>query len=53
MEVQGKIGMGTGFVVYGTARFLSEGADYEMMKVKHPFLTRVMEVTASSVCQTI
>ena len=52
-EVQGKIGMGTGFVVEGVASFASSGEGYDTMKEKFSFLTRVLEVTATSVRQTI
>lgn len=52
-EVQGKMGMGTGFVVDGTAKFLTEGKDFEMMKAKYSFLTRVLEVTPQAIRQTI
>lgn len=52
-EVQGKMGMGTGFVVDGTAKFLTSGAEYDMMKEKFSFLTRVLEITATAVRQTI
>ncbi|WP_294143463.1 pyridoxamine 5'-phosphate oxidase family protein [uncultured Clostridium sp.] len=52
-EVQGKMGMGTGFVVDGTAKFLTEGADFDMMKEKYSFLTRVLEITPEKVRQTI
>ncbi len=52
-EVQGKIGMGTGFVVNGTAKFIEAGEEFDMMKEKFPFLTRVMEITVNSVKQTI
>lgn len=52
-DVQGKIGMGTGFVVKGTAQFLSSGEAFDMMKEKFSFLTRVMEVTVATVSQTI
>jgi len=52
-EVQGKIGMGTGFVIKGVARFISSGEIFDQMKEKFPFLTRVLEVTATSVNQTI
>lgn len=48
-DVQGKIGMGTGFVVEGTAKFLDSGKEFDMMKEKFPFLTRVLEVTAKNV----
>jgi hypothetical protein len=52
-EVEGTIGMGTGFVIDGTATFLTAGEDFEIMKEKFSFLTRVMEITAASVTQTI
>ena len=47
------MGLGTGFVVDGTAKFLTEGADYDMMKEKYSFLTRVLEITPEKVRQTI
>lgn len=52
-EVQGKISMGTGFVIDGTAKFLRDGKDFDMMKDAFSFLTRVLEITAKSVKQTI
>lgn len=52
-DVQGKVGMGTGFVVEGTAAFLDSGKEYDMMKEKFPFLTRVLEITPKNVRQTI
>ncbi len=35
---------GTGFRVEGKATFLSEGAEYDLMISKFPFLNRVLEV---------
>lgn len=52
-QVPGKMGMGTGFVVDGTAKFLTEGADFDMMKEKYSFLTRVLEIVPEKVRQTI
>ena len=52
-EVEGKMGMGTGFVVEGTARALSEGPEFAMMKEQFPFLNNVLEITPTSVRQTI
>ena len=52
-EVQGKMGAGTGFLVKGTARFVASGPEWEMMKDKFPFLTRVLEITVTSIKQTI
>jgi hypothetical protein len=52
-EVQGLIGLGTGFLLEGTAQFIKSGAEFDMMKDKFPFLTRVLEVTVTSLKQTI
>ena len=52
-EVQGKMGMGTGFVIDGTARFITEGTDFDKMKEEFSFLTRVLEITPEKVRQTI
>lgn len=52
-EVQGKMGPGTGFLIEGTARFISSGPDFDMMKAKFAFQTRLLEVTVTSVKQTI
>jgi hypothetical protein len=52
-EVMGARSMGAGFLLSGTARYLADGPDYEMMKAKFSFLTRVLEVTLTSVEQTL
>ncbi|MFO0754260.1 MAG: pyridoxamine 5'-phosphate oxidase family protein [Thermodesulfovibrionales bacterium] len=52
-EVMGYRGLGTGFLIEGTARFISSGPDYDMMKNKFSFLTRVLEVTVTSMKQTL
>ncbi len=39
---------GTGFGIHGTAKFLTTGSDFDMMKKKYPFLTRVLEITVTS-----
>lgn len=44
---------GTGFIVEGTAKFLESGPDYDLMKSKYPFLSRVMEITVISAKQGI
>lgn len=44
---------GTGFVVTGTGKYLSSGEEYDMMKEKFSFLTRVLEVTVISAKQTL
>lgn len=52
-EVMGYRYMGTGFLVEGTAKFLKEGADFDIMKEKFSFLTRVLEITVTSYKQTL
>ncbi len=44
---------GTGFVVEGTARFFDSGTEYNMMKDKFSFLTRVLEITVTSAEQML
>ena len=52
-DVQGTYGMGAGFRIEGTAAFLTDGAEYEMMKGKFPFLSRVLEITVDLSKQTL
>jgi hypothetical protein len=44
---------GTGFIVEGTAKYLESGAEFDMMKEKFSFLTRVLEITVSSAKQML
>ena len=44
---------GTGFAVEGTAQFLESGPEFDIMKEKFSFLTRVLEVTVSSAKQML
>ncbi|WP_315067706.1 pyridoxamine 5'-phosphate oxidase family protein [uncultured Clostridium sp.] len=52
-EVMGHQYMGAGFLIEGTAKFVESGSDFEMMKDKFPFLSRVLEITVVSAKQTI
>lgn len=52
-EVMGHMYMGAGFLIEGTAKFLEEGSDFDMMKEKFSFLSRVLEITVISAKQTI
>lgn len=52
-EVMGYRYMGTGFLLEGTAKFLKDEDQFEMMMKKFPFLTRVLEVTVTSCKQTL
>lgn len=44
---------GTGFVVEGTAKFIESGAEFDLMKEKFSFLTRVLEITVTSSTQML
>lgn len=52
-EVMGYKYPGTGFLIEGTAKFITSGEEFDMMKEKFPFLSRVLEVTVSSAKQTL
>lgn len=52
-EVEGRMGPGTGYLIKGTAKFLRSGPEFDMMKNKFSFMTRVLEITVSSVQQTL
>jgi hypothetical protein len=52
-EVQGLSGLGAGFRIEGNAKFLVTGTDYQFMKEKFPFLTRVLEITITASLQTL
>ncbi|MFV0418085.1 MAG: pyridoxamine 5'-phosphate oxidase family protein [Dysgonomonas sp.] len=44
---------GTGFLITGTAHYFDSGEEYEMMKEKFSFLTRVLEITVTKAKQTL
>ena len=44
---------GSGFLIEGTAKYLESGSDYDLMKEKFSFLTRVLEITVTSAKQMI
>ncbi len=52
-EVEGKMGPGTGYLIKGTAKFMKFGPEFDMMKQNFSWANRVLEVTVSSVKQTI
>lgn len=52
-EVVGRIGPGAGFLIEGTAAFISSGPEFDMMKEKFSFVTRVLDVTVNSITQTL
>ncbi len=52
-EVMGHKYLGTGFLIEGTAKFVESGSEFDMMKEKYPFLSRVLEITVTSAKQTL
>lgn len=52
-EVQGKMGMGTGFLLTGTGEFFFEGELFTQMHDKCDFASRVLVFTPESCRQTI
>lgn len=44
---------GTGFIVEGTANYLESGSEFDMMKEKFSFLTRVLEIKVTSAKQML
>ena len=44
---------GTGFIVEGTAKYIESGSEFDMMKEKFSFLTRVLEITVNSAKQML
>lgn len=52
-EVMGYSYPGTGFLIEGTAKYVESGSEFDMMKEKFPFLSRVLEITVTSAKQTL
>lgn len=44
---------GTGFLIDGTAKYISSGDEYDFMKQKFSFLTRVLEITVVTAKQML
>jgi len=44
---------GTGFVIDGKARYIASGEEYDFMKARFSFLTRVLEVTVDQAKQML
>jgi hypothetical protein len=44
---------GTGFLIEGTANYIESGNEYDMMKSKFSFLTRVFEISVDSAKQML
>ena len=44
---------GTGFLIDGTARYIESGKEFDSMKEKFSFLTRVLEITVTQAKQML
>jgi hypothetical protein len=44
---------GTGFVIEGTAKYIQSGTEFDMMKEKFSFASRVLEITVTSARQML
>ena len=52
-KVTGKLGPGTGFLIKGTAAFITSGPDFDVLKAKFPWARATLAVTISSAEQTL
>ena len=52
-KVAGKLGPGTGFLIKGTAAFISSGPDFDAIKSKFVWARAVLAVTIVSATQTL
>jgi hypothetical protein len=52
-KVAGTIGPGTGFLIKGTAAFITSGPDFDLLKAKFPWARATVAVTIDSITQTL
>ena len=52
-EVQGLSYKGTGFLITGTAKFIKDGAEFNIMKTKFSWIRAVLEITIETSVQTL
>lgn len=52
-QVEGKRGPGTGFLVAGSAEFLSAGGDFDRVKSRFPWARAALKITVAGVTQTL
>jgi predicted pyridoxine 5'-phosphate oxidase superfamily flavin-nucleotide-binding protein len=52
-KVTGTMGPGTGFLIKGTAAFITSGPDFDIMKEKFSWARATLAVTAESITQTL
>lgn len=52
-EVEGTMGLGAGFHIYGRGEFISEGQIINQMKIQFPWIRKILKVTIERVEQKI
>ncbi|KAB0670195.1 pyridoxamine 5'-phosphate oxidase family protein [Oryzomonas sagensis] len=52
-KVAGKQGPGTGFLIKGTAAFVTAGPDFDVIKARFPWARATLAVTIASAAQTL
>jgi len=52
-KVVGNLGPGTGFLIKGTAAFITSGPDFDVLKAKFAWARATVAVTIDSVTQTL
>jgi hypothetical protein len=52
-EVQGFHSKGTGFLITGTASFVFDGKEFDMLKQGFPWVRAVIEIKPDSITQTL
>ena len=52
-KVAGRLGPGTGFLIKGTAAFITSGPDFDAMKGKFAWARAAVAVTVDSITQTL
>ncbi len=52
-EVEGKHGLGTGFLLTGTAEFVRAGAEFDLIKTKFPWARAALKMSITEIVQTL
>lgn len=52
-KVMGNNGLGTGFLIKGTAEFIAEGPDFDLIKAQFRWARAALAVTIDSATQTL
>lgn len=52
-KVAGNMGPGTGFLIKGTAAFITSGPDFDLLKATFPWLRATLAVTPDAITQTL